>query len=46
MSHETLTRLGLRTESFDGAALRDRFPTSTPTWGASTWTPASSTCPR
>ena len=25
MSHETLTRLGLRTESFDGAALRDRF---------------------
>ena len=25
MSHETLTRLGLRTESFDGAALRERF---------------------
>ena len=25
MSHETLTRLGLRTESFDRAALRDRF---------------------
>ena len=25
MSHETLTRLGLRTEAFDGAALRDRF---------------------
>jgi glycine/D-amino acid oxidase-like deaminating enzyme len=25
MSHETLTRLGLRTESFDGAALRRRF---------------------
>jgi glycine/D-amino acid oxidase-like deaminating enzyme len=26
MSHETLTRLGLRTESFEGAALRRRFP--------------------
>jgi sarcosine oxidase len=25
MSYETLTRLGLRTESFDGAALRERF---------------------
>jgi glycine/D-amino acid oxidase-like deaminating enzyme len=25
MSHETLTRLGLRTESFDGEALRRRF---------------------
>ena len=25
MSHETLTRLGLRTASFDGAALRERF---------------------
>jgi sarcosine oxidase len=26
MSHETLARLGLRTASFDGAALRRRFP--------------------
>jgi glycine/D-amino acid oxidase-like deaminating enzyme len=25
MSHETLTRLGMRTESFDAAALRERF---------------------
>src|SRR4051812_47870099 len=25
MSHDTLTRLGMRTESFDGAALRARF---------------------
>src|SRR5215207_1533581 len=26
MSHETLTRLGMRTASLDGAALRRRFP--------------------
>src|SRR6266496_3085376 len=26
MSHETLTRLGLRTASFGGSALRGRFP--------------------
>ena len=26
MSHETITRLGMRTEEFDGAALRERFP--------------------
>jgi glycine/D-amino acid oxidase-like deaminating enzyme len=26
MSHEVLTRLGMRTEAFDGPALRERFP--------------------
>ena len=47
MSHETLTRLGMRTAV---ASTRPRCasasPTSTRTSGAWTWTAASSTCPR
>ena len=44
LSYETLTRLGLRTESFDGdGAARAASRTSTPTWATSTSTAASST---
>ena len=46
MSHDTLTRLGMRTAALDGVALRRRFPFLTPTSRGSTSTAASLTCPR